>query len=64
MALLITNQNFFLINQIQDENPDHIEAIRENGYRPQNNGQSQQRQQHQYHKNNGLEKCTHCNKTL
>ncbi len=23
-----------LINQIQDENPDHIEAIRENGYRP------------------------------
>ncbi len=53
-----------LINQIWDENPDHIEVIKENEYRPKNNGQSQPRQQHQSHRKNGLLKCTHCKKNL
>jgi hypothetical protein len=41
------------INQIQDKNPDHIEVIKGNGYRPQDSSQSQQRQQYQINETTG-----------
>jgi hypothetical protein len=61
-----------LINQIHDEDPYHIEAIKGNGYRHQANVHTQQQQQQQQqqkqqqqhlpNRNNGTVKCTHFEK--
>jgi hypothetical protein len=44
---------------LDDEDPDHIKAVKTNGYRNQNNSHSQQCQPN---RNNGPLKCTHCKK--
>jgi hypothetical protein len=48
--------------QINDEDPDHTKAIKENEYIPQNNGHPQLWQQYLPNRSSGPVKCTQCKK--
>jgi hypothetical protein len=50
-----------LINQIQEDNQNQVEAIKGNNYRPYQNNQTHQGQPNQV-RNNGPAKCTHYKK--